>query len=258
MDRLTLAKELIDMAYAMDMWIFGGYVRDVVVRQEQKFGDIDICCSRNRTNSSQFIRMLSARYDVTLHDERKFKYTYGAMSPGIKKIHKCTVTVGDVHVRVDVVSFDGTFADWCHERTVDFTCNLFYTKSDVALGLRYVPDFLKHDSSPIARLVEMTENHEFHRTWDVSNRSTCQCMNVIRIHDRAKELVKRGWYMRSTPTLMSELMSFEIIEKQYAQQECSRSTGIIERIQSLRAIRMLEQYTGESNAVTSRIRRFVQ
>jgi hypothetical protein len=77
-------------------------------------------------------------------------------------------------------------------------------------------------------------------------------MNVIRIHDRAKELVKRGWYMPSTPTLLSERMSLEIDEKPYAQTECGRAQGVIDHIQSRRALRALEEMTGR-DSVTRRI-----
>jgi hypothetical protein len=248
-----LANEVIAMAFAMDMWVFGGYVRDVVVRKQQMFGDLDICCSRAKTNVSQFIRALGARFDVTMHDSRKFKNTYGAMSPGITRIHKCTVVEGDTRVRVDVVSFDGSFDDWCDERTVDFTCNLFYMKREVALGLRYVPECLKHHPTPMQKLIDMTIAQDFHRIWDVPGGVSCHCVNVIRIHDRAKELVKRGWYMPSTPTLMSERMSHEIDEKPYAQTECGRMQGFIDHLQSRRAVRQLEEMTGR-DAVTRRIR----
>jgi len=248
-----LATEVIAMAFAMDMWVFGGYVRDVVVRKQQRFGDLDLCCSRGKTNVAHFIRALGARFDVAMHDSRRFNATYGAMSPGIKRIHKCTVVEGDTRVRVDVVSFDGSFDDWCDERTVDFTCNLFYMKRDVALGLRYVPECLKHHPTPMQKLMDMTVAKDFHRIWDVSNGPTCHCMNVIRIHERARTLVERGWYMPTTPMLLSERMSHEIDEKPYAQAECGRAQGAIDQIQSRRAIRALEEYTGR-DAVTRRIR----
>lgn len=248
-----LANEVIRMAFAMDMWVFGGYVRDVVVRKQQRFGDLDLCCSRGKTNVAHFIRALGARFDVVSHDSRKFHHTYGAMSPGIKRIHKCTVTEGDVRIRIDIVSFDGSFEDWCDEHTVDFTCNLFYMKRDVALGLRYIPEFLKHDPAPLQKLLTMATTNEFHRIWDVPNGPTCHCMNIIRIHDRAKELVKRGWYMPETPVLLSERMSHEIDEKPYALAECGRAQGVIDHIQSRRAIRALEEYTGR-DAVTRHIR----
>ena len=249
--RLAIAKEVIDMAYSMDMWIFGGYVRDVVVRRQKKFGDLDICCSRDTTDVSQFIRMLGTRYDVTSHDVRTFEHTYGSMSPGIRKLHKCSVRVGDVHMRVDVVVYDDSFREWCKEHTVDFSCNLFYMKRDVALGIRYVPDFLKHDPSPMTKLIEMSCAYEFQRIWDVPRTTRPQWINVIRIHDRAKELIKRGWYMPSTPTLMSELMSLEIGNKPYAQEECERTMRIIENVQSGRAIKLLERYTGRSSVTTT-------
>jgi hypothetical protein len=242
-----LANEVIAMAFAMDMWVFGGYVRDVVVRKQQRFGDLDLCCSRGKTNVAHFIRALGARFDVTMHDSRRFKYTYGAMSPGIKRLHKCTVVKGDARVRVDVVSFDGSFNHWCEERTVDFTCNLFYMKRDVALGLRYIPECLKHDPAPMQRLMDMTIAHEFHRIWDVSDGPTCHCMHVIKIHRRAETLIQRGWYMPSTPTLMSERMSDEIDEKPYAMAECARIQRSIDQIQSRRAIRMLEKITGRDS-----------
>jgi hypothetical protein len=102
-------------------------------------------------------------------------------------------------------------------------------------------------------LLDMTVAKDFHRIWDVPSGASCHCMNVIRIHDRARTLVERGWYMPATPTLLSERMSLEIDEKPYAQTECGRAQGAIDQIQSRRAIRALEEYTGR-DAVTRRIR----
>lgn len=240
--RIALAKKVIELAYSMDMWVFGGYVRDVVVRRQTKFGDIDLCCSQDVTDVTQFVRVLGSSFTVDTHDVRVFKHTYGAMSPGIRRLHKCTVTDSDgTHVRVDVVMYDDSFKEWCRERTVDFTCNLFYMKRDVSLGIRYVPDFLKYNPNPMKVLIGMTVSHEFHRMWDIPKTSRPQWQNVLRIHDRAKDLVRRGWHVVSTPVLMSELMSLEIVDKPWACTICCAALRDIEDIQSRRAVSMLEQ-----------------
>ena len=238
---MVLANKVIKLAYSMDMWVFGGYVRDVIVRRQKKFGDIDLCCDRDVTDVSQFVRVLGASFTVDTHDVRVFKHTYGAMSPGIRRLHKCTVTDSDgTRVRVDVVAYDDTLKEWCKERTVDFTCNLFYMTRHVALGLRYVPEFLKHEPDPMKILIDMTVKQEFHRIWDVPQTIRPQWQNVIKIHDRARELVRRGWHMVSTPVLMSELMSLEVADKPWAAGTCNDALSDIERMQSLRAVRMLD------------------
>ena len=250
-------KDVIDMALAFDMWVFGGYVRDVVVRGLPRYNDIDLMCT-DEVTMRHFVRMLELSFNVRYHNERTFAIMYGGMSPGVSKLHKCVVSHKGTEtpfVRVDVVVFEGEFRDWCRERTTDFTCNLFYMKRDVSLGIRYVPTFLKNTPHPMKHLLEMTRAGEFQRIWDVSLRLTPQWMHVVQIHERAKELVKRGWHLMETPALMTPSMSLEILDRPYAGVQCARAMALITMLQNRRAIRQLVMHTKKVDPVLTCIER---
>jgi hypothetical protein len=249
---MELSKDIVNLALGMDMWIFGGYVRDVIVRNQQKFVDIDIGCPDDTTDVDQFLRILSTRYTLTLQRDRKFPLTdYGQMTRVIRRLHKCVVydTTRDQAVKIDIVVVD-SFRSWCKDHTADFTCNLFYMKSDVALGLRYIPDYLMYDPNPVDTLIKMTKDGDFRRVWDVPEGRERQWMNVIRIHERAKELVKRGFHLREQ--IMSGDMSLEILGRDYAVDACDRAMRIIETLQNRRAARALRQCKG-TDSVTQRV-----
>ena len=236
--RLDLAREIISVACAMDMWIFGGYVRDVIVRGQQKFNDVDIGCPDNKTDVEQFVRVLSSRFQVERHGDPITKMRYGAMSPGLARLHKCIVRSGNAAVSVDVAVYS-SFNSWCREKTVDFTCNIFYMKKDVALGIRYVPDYLKYDPQPIERLVELTKAGEFRRLWNVPEGRSNQYRNVLRLHDRAKNLVKNGFFLH-LDTFMSGDMSLELMSYDWAIGDSERCLKFIRTLQDRRAARLLE------------------
>jgi hypothetical protein len=241
--RLDLAREVIAIACAMDMWVFGGYVRDVIVRGQQKFNDLDIGCPDKTTDVEHFLRVLSTRYDVDRHSDPVTKMSYGAMSPGLARVHKCVVrNEYDVRISIDVAVYD-SFNAWCREHTVDFTCNIFYMKKDVALGIRYVPDYLKYDPQPIDALVKLTEAGEFRRLWDVPENLVHQDRNILRLHERAKKLVKDGFFLH-LDTFMSGNMSFELIGRDYATTESNRCLAYIRALQDRRAVNLIVKYTG--------------
>lgn len=237
--RLDLAREVIAIACAMDMWVFGGYVRDVIVRGQQKFNDVDLGCPDKTTNMKQFLRVLSSRFEVNVHREPVTRMHYGAMSPGLERLHKCVVRdKNGVSVSVDVAVYE-SFNAWCREHTVDFTSNIFYTKRDVALGIRYIPDYLKYDPQPIERLVELTKAGEFRRLWNVPEGRSNQHRNVLRIHDRAKKLVKDGFFLH-IDTFMSGDMSLELMGHEWAIHTSDECLNFIRTLQNRRAAKLLE------------------
>ena len=210
---MELAEQVIDVALAMDMWVFGGYVRDVIVRGQKKFGDLDLGCSEQKTNVNQFIRVLGTRFDIKSVRTRRFNDTkgYGRMSKGIKRVER--FVVNDV-LHIDVVVFDGSFTEWCNEESVDFTCNLFVRTWDIRLGVRYAPGRFKHMANPAAELVKMTQEGVFERIWDGSDEHANH-MHVFQICQRAKELVKRGFTFKGpmwTPHMEMKLMGHSAIE----------------------------------------------
>jgi hypothetical protein len=193
--KYDLAKQVIDLAYSMDMWVFGGYVRDVTVRGQRVFGDLDLCCSQRRTHPMHFIRALGTFWSVT---------RFRKISAYFRTVYRCVV---DDILSVDLLVYPETFDDWCQEHVVDCTCNLLYSKRNVHLGLRYVPTGYAHDPHPMDTILDMTRHGIFERIWEppLSTRGT----RVYDVCHRIYQLVKRGWTLRGE--IMNPSMSLIIM-----------------------------------------------
>jgi hypothetical protein len=228
---MELAEQVIDVALAMDMWVFGGYVRDVIVRGQKKFGDIDLGCSDKKTNVEQFIRVLGTRFDVKQVRSQRFNAAaeYGRMSKGIKRVER--FVVNDV-LHIDVVIFNGSFSDWCDEESVDFTSNIFFKSWDTQLGIRYAPGRFKHMANPIDELVKMTRAGVVERIWD-ANEEHANHMHVLQICERAKELVRRGFTLKGP--LMSTLMEIRLLGYPVVEDRCTEIQELIEDVQARRS-----------------------
>jgi hypothetical protein len=230
---MELAEQVIDVALAMDMWVFGGYVRDVIVRRQKKFGDIDLGCSDKKTSVEQFIRVLGTRFDVKEVRSRRFNVAtaYGRMSKGIKRVDRFVVN-GSLHI--DVVVFDGTFSDWCDEESVDFTSNLFFKSWDTELGIRYAPGRFRHMANPVAELVKMTREGVFERIWDATD-SHVKPLHVFQVCLRARDLVRRGFTFKGT--LISPLMEILVLGYHNVEDRCAEIDEEIEALQTRRSTR---------------------
>ena len=232
---MEMAQKVIDIAFAMDMWIFGGYVRDVIVRGEQKFRDIDICCEKKKYCANQFIRTLACFFNITTHQTNE-KSMYSN-----HKLH--TLTIQDrgtkQSVRIDVLVYEGTFNKWCKDTTVDFSCNLFYSSYNTYIGLRYVPKFLRYSANPMKTLLDMTRKKECVRIWDVQVIDECQAGHIFKIHLRAKNLMKCGWFFLDLEVFMSNLMFFEMINHPLTLTLCKSTYTYMKKLQTSRIIHEL-------------------
>lgn len=221
---MTLTQEVINLALGMNMWVFGGYVRDVVVRGQDTFKDLDLCCPR-RTHPSDFLRVLGVHHKV--RSIQKYDMCeYGCMSKDIRKLIRCVV---DDTLRVEIVVYDGTFHDWQSDRTTDFTCNLFYQSRHVHLGIRYVPDHLRNDSNPIQTLIEQTREGVFYRLWDGTD-TGC----IRKVLARAERLVLRGMTFRGR--LMSPRMTGALYDHDQLRYICNRIEDNIIQVQHDRSV----------------------
>lgn len=174
---MEVAHDIINTALAHDAWVYGGYVRDVVVCGDTKFNDIDICCPYN-VKPIWIIRSLSRRYSVK---ELAHRHAYD----DVKSVS--TYEIGGVTVQF--VVFDGDFEDWCDSDKTDLTCNLFYQSRNVNLGIRYVPDKYHSHQNPMQEIINLTKLKKFERLTDKY------------VLHRIKDMVQRGW------TCTNELMS---------------------------------------------------
>jgi len=224
-----LAQQVIDIALGMDMWIFGGYVRDVIVRNQTKFGDIDIGCSEHQTNVDQFIRILGLRFKVSEVRLRRIA-RYSRMSRGIKRVEQ--FVINDM-LHIDVVIFDGSFTEWREEESVDFTSNLFFKSRDVSLGIRYIPERFRFTANPMDELVKMTRDGVFERIWDVTYYSNH--MNVLQMCNRARDLVRRGFTFKGS--LITPLMELKLVDHTAIEGICKNIEASIHSSQVRRATR---------------------
>ena len=182
---MEVAQDIINAALTHDSWVYGGYVRDVIVCGGTKFSDIDIGCPYN-VRPLWIVRSLSKRYEVkevSINDN-----TYG----DAKSVH--TYKIGGITVQF--VVFDGDFEDWCESETTDLTCNLFYQCRSVNLGLRYVPHSFRTRQNPMQEIINLTKMKKFERITD---------MDVLR---RIKSMVRRGW--ACTNELMSDPEDYDM------------------------------------------------
>lgn len=177
---------IIELALSFDGWVFGGYVRDTVIRKE-KASDIDICFPQDAP-MHMFMRVLNQTHETEIvSDKTHPEGLY--MSQGIRRLVKVIVD-GEIHL--DLCKYEGSFDDWRREESTDFTCNLFYVSRDTALGIRYIPNVYKLHANPIKYLVDMTKRKEFVRIWGSDN---VTFKNTCTILSRTLSRVKRGWYL---------------------------------------------------------------
>ena len=176
-------KRVVDLALSFDAVIFGGYVRDVVICQQEKFNDIDILWSNTIHNSFEtFVRVLSLEPWVdTLRTDKESNKRY-SNNLAIVKI----IINEDLHL--DCVIYPGTFTYWLNERDCDFTCNIFYMSRTTNLAIRYIPDSLKFTTNPFKECFELTKQKKFKTILDKTSERYW-----ARACARALNLVKSGW-----------------------------------------------------------------
>ena len=197
-----MENRILDLCFAMNFWVFGGYVRDVMICGKKEFNDIDICVPRSKHGSvDSFLNALSVFYTIDVTRDTKIpEMTYGAMSKGITAV--VHVTVNNT-LKLDLCLFDGSLRDWREEYSVDMSCNLFYTSRDTPLGIRYIPKKYRYLAAPARNLIEMTRNGIFETVYETHPESlvsqgeaVAECRKVRHVMRRAKKLIERGWFLK--------------------------------------------------------------
>lgn len=224
---MQTARKVIDVAFSMKMWVFGGYVRDVIVRGKKSFNDIDICCPHG-SNPRDFFRVLSTHCTIFQVQEKPIT-TYKRMSKGITRIFRCNV---NNEFEIDLVVFDGNMRTWMDEESTDFTCNLFYHSRDVYLGLRYIPSFYRHIANPMKTLLRMTRRGVFYRIWNGT-----EPIHVYQIANRVRSLVERGFTFKGR--LLTNLMHVSLYGHPFIQDVCH---VIEQEVQNLQTEREFQEF----------------
>jgi hypothetical protein len=116
--------------------VVAGFVRDVYIRKEQSFNDIDIVCQLSRRG--EFLEHLKEKWkDVTVSKSDSVCETHIPFCKYIEIIHIFKYKKNEV--KLEVMYYEN-IKDWLRkESSVDFTHSLFYLSKD-GLGLQYLPD----------------------------------------------------------------------------------------------------------------------
>jgi hypothetical protein len=177
-------ERVVNTAYAFGFWVFGGYIRDVIVRGESEFGDIDIgISSEDEDLIGTFIRVLAVHHKV----EERCEISHVTYMPSkcLRRIIKLTVD----GTAVDLCVFDSRHA-WRQEQSCDFTCNLFYQTAQTHLALRHIPDLIQNHPNPVKHLMELTRQKKFEFLGRPDKRL---CARALRLTDK-------GWDDLTTTT----------------------------------------------------------
>lgn len=202
---MEFENRIIDLCFAQEYWVFGGYVRDVMVRGLKVYQDIDILVPRSRhTSVDYFINTLSALYPVEVLQSKDFsESTYAVMSPRLQKNIKILVNKSLI---LDLCLYDGEMAQWCNDQTVDLSCNLFFTSRSIPLGLRYIPQKYKYVAAPTRKLISMTRAGFFEVIFEAAlvkdiehsdSRMKKEFQKVSRVLERTRKMVVNDWYLLS-------------------------------------------------------------
>jgi hypothetical protein len=167
-------RRIIETAFAFDGWVYGGWVRDTCVLNQRDYNDIDLCFPVD-TDIDKFIKVLKINMGAT-------KITSGEYTDLKYLRHESYVVTGSIFV--DISIYDGTFEDWCKDRTTDMSCNLFYKSKSVDLGIRYVPLMYNLIPNPIEHIKELTIKRTFDLLFcqpgEVFNTNQDMHANIIR------------------------------------------------------------------------------
>lgn len=197
-----MENRIIDLCFALDFWVFGGYVRDVMICGNKEFNDIDICVPRSKHSSvDNFLNALSVFYTIDVTRDTKIPdMKYGAMSKGITAVVHVTL---NNQLKLDLCLFDGSLSDWRAEHSVDMSCNLFYTSRSTPLGIRYIPKKYRYLAAPARKLIEMTRNGIFETVYETrpdslasQGEAVAECRKIRHVMRRAKKLIDRGWFLK--------------------------------------------------------------
>ena len=184
--------KIVQLAYSFDAWVFGGWIRDKLILKSD-YNDIDICFP-TAYDINVYIKCLSVLGNVDVKSDKTYNGFY--MND---RITRRVYLVINGEYNVDITAYDGSLSEWLCDRTVDMTCNLFYSTSTVSLGIRYVPDVLKYAADPADLCLAMTRKKEFMRIWGEKDTPEKDIIskNVHTINSRINKMQNRGWEIKN-------------------------------------------------------------
>jgi hypothetical protein len=129
--------DVVHVALKYGFWIFGGYVRDVIIRGENTYNDIDIGCTWNQMHLvPRFLEEIGGQ--VNYDTLEKTGRTQHHLFPYIRRL----LDVRTIFETIDIVVFS-SFDDFLvQDGDLKVSCNNFYKTRD---GLFMRGNFTKKD-----------------------------------------------------------------------------------------------------------------
>jgi len=169
-------KQIVKLALSFGGWVYGGYVRDVLICKSDHFNDIDIAIPETE-DVDLLIRALGAR----VHKDSEFNNTYETNS--VVRLVKLSVD----SIRIDLVIVK-SFKEWLQDETCDLSCNIFFKSSTCMLGIRYIPYEFRYSSDAAQDIMELTEQKRF---------VVIQEEETPKLERRIEDRVLHGWSLDS-------------------------------------------------------------
>ena len=189
--------------------VFGGFVRDVILRGNPEFNDLDLLFP-TREIRDQFVTLMGISYNVTVEHRASngnSTATANAYAPTylVKRIKISRTTEGPVQdLFVDCVTYEIFRSNQQECATaVDFTCNAL-----MLANIQGQPHLCVHTHLPdtnyfvtFAKCIEDCKNHVFAAfAADTSLRNKSSkpryVKYAVRVINRAQRLLDQGWTMR--------------------------------------------------------------
>ena len=179
-------QRVVQLALSFDAVIFGGYVRDVLICNEDKFNDIDILWYNTIQNSLEsFLSVLFCEPWVNSHEITEYKNSqYG----NNKRLLKININNS---LNIDIVVSQGTYTAWLNERDCDFSCNLFYKTKTNNMAIKYVPECFRYCPDAFTHIYNLTKDKKFVSIGDKYGDRYWK-----RMSRRGLDLVKNGWILQ--------------------------------------------------------------
>jgi len=167
--------KIINLALSFGGWVYGGYVRDVLIRETDQFNDIDIAIPETADVETLLKCFGSVSKHMLVIKDDDFAYRTNSVKRLIK------IELDEIKVDLVIVS---SFEDWCNDHSCDMTCNLFYKSSMCQLGLRYVPYDYTVSPDPVGDLIKLTKRKKF---------LVIQANKTAKLEKRILDRVLSGW-----------------------------------------------------------------
>ena len=200
-----IADQIVEIALGKNMLVFGGYIRDRYILNNNDFNDIDIVYFEGNTQIHNILKLAGFIIEI---DERNFK-GYTRMSYNLSTLSRVYINGKNGVIFPETMKFSVDFVHcscsrelWLNTRDCDFSCNLFYL-DDNGIHLRYNP-LVKIYHDPKQKYISSFDTFTYYKNLAVQKkffivtnlyRKTYQ---LKRLHYRATLLSEKGWSMCGT------------------------------------------------------------